>query len=85
MSTINGPKDFEEVGGLVIVADEDGVQVNYTDFRDGRLWEVNWKVEADGTAVRRAVGYVPKTAIPDGFGERTEDGRTYAGYWRAAA
>lgn len=85
LDTINGPECPEEFGGMVIVADADGVQVNYVRYEDGRLWEIRTRVGADGAAVSKAVGYLPMSAVPDGLGIHREGDYQYAGYWEAAA
>ncbi|MEW9555243.1 hypothetical protein [Nonomuraea sp. NPDC050783] len=81
---IHGPMDAAAFKDMVIVYDDGKVQINYVTYEDGKLWEVNFSVDAQGSVVSKAIGEIPSAAVPDGRGWEIEDRRTYATFWEAA-
>src|SRR6476620_1313731 len=78
-----GPSDPLGGSGVVILVEAHGVQVNVTEYPDGRLYEVNWEDGTDVSAIADALNHIPLDAVPDLLGAQEEDGKTYAGFWQA--
>ncbi|MGI5286025.1 hypothetical protein ACQEVF_22190 [Nonomuraea polychroma] len=84
---IRGPKSIPDVFESAVIYSRGGLSVVCDRFLEGRLWEASWPASTHGSIVAELIGMIPSAALDMGDGWITDDdsGRTYAGFWEAAA